>query len=337
MKRQILVLLAIAVSSCVSVSVNTRGDQGANGTSGTNASTEAAKTANNDVSESKEKDVAEILTFLASDELKGRDSGSEGLEKAAAYIEDIFRRNNVQPYFSTYKDTLSNFKKTTYNVVGVVPGNDPVLKDEYIVIGAHYDHIGFGKAVGGDSIANGANDNAAGTTAVVELAKYFGNTKSNKRSLVFALFSAEEKGLLGSKHLAKKLKAENFNLYAMVNFEMIGVPMRGKKYLAYITGYNKSNMASKFNEYAGKNLIGYLPTAKQYQLFMRSDNYPFHNEFKVPSQTICTFDFTNFDYYHHVDDEADKLDFAHMTKMINEMIPVLEKMSNASTKEIVYN
>ncbi|MFP2997801.1 M20/M25/M40 family metallo-hydrolase [Spongiivirga sp. MCCC 1A20706] len=281
----------------------------------------------------KEGDVKKTITYLASDELGGREAGSSGIEKAAQYIEASFKSNGIVPYFSSYRDDLSNFKNS-FNVVGLLPGTDATLKNEYIIIGAHYDHIGKGKIVNGDAIANGANDNAAGTVAVMELARYFSKTKSNKRSVIFALFSAEEKGLLGSKHLAKKLKEQNLNLYTMVNFEMIGVPMKGKDYLAYITGYKKSNMADAINSYAGKKVIGFLPTASTYGLFQRSDNYPFYNEFNVPSHTVCTFDFTNFDYYHHVDDEVAQMDIPHMTKVINEMIPPLATMFNTPTREI---
>ncbi len=280
--------------------------------------------------------VATIMNFLASDELQGRNTGEEGLEKAAAYIEAIFKQHKIAPYFSSYKDHFSVNEMNTYNIVGVLEGNDPELKDEFIVIGAHYDHVGTGKAVNEDTIFNGANDNASGTTAVVELAKYFAHAKTNKRSLLFALFSAEERGLLGSAHLAKKLKSQNFNLYTMVNFEMIGVPM-STPHKAYITGYEMSNMAAKINEYSGKNTIGFLATAKQYQLFKRSDNYPFYTEFGLPSQTVCTFDFTNFNYYHHVDDEISEMDFAHMAAIINEMIAPLERMANTPDREIQMN
>ncbi|MFD0863997.1 M28 family metallopeptidase [Sungkyunkwania multivorans] len=274
------------------------------------------------------------MKFLASDDLKGRNTGTDGIELAANYIEDVFKKSSVEPYFSSYKDTLSNHKKPAYNIVGHLEGNDPVLKNEYILIGAHYDHIGFADWVAGDAIANGANDNASGTTAVLELARYFAKQRINGRSLLFALFSAEEKGLLGSKHLAKRLKEENIDLYGVANFEMIGVPFNGRDYVAFVTGYDKTNMAEKMNEYAGTNLIGKSAVAVSYDLFKRSDNYPFYREFKVPSQTISTCDLTNFEYYHHVDDEIDKMDFEHMSNVIQSMIPVLEKMSTTPTKEI---
>ncbi|UII78438.1 M28 family peptidase [Flagellimonas sp. CMM7] len=283
------------------------------------------------------KQIETLMNYLASDDLKGRDSGSEGIEMAAKYIENHFKAHGVTPYFKSYRDTLSNYKKTSYNVVGIVEGNDPTLKNEYILVGAHYDHIGIITIDKGDAIANGANDNASGTATVMELARYFGTKKTNKRSLIFALFSAEEKGLLGSGHLAKKLKAQNLNLYTMLNFEMTGVPLRGKDYFVYITGYKKSNLAEISNGYAKEKLVGFLPTAREYSLFQRSDNYPFHKEFEVPSHTYCTFDFTNFDHYHKVGDELSLIDFDHMATLVNKMLPVLEGISNASGQEIKIN
>lgn len=275
-----------------------------------------------------------ILNYLASDELEGRDSGSEGIEKAAQFIEGLFIQNKLAPYFNSYRDTLTNFTPTSYNMVGWIEGSHPELKNEYILIGAHYDHIGRIEPEGGDSIANGANDNASGSTMVLELARYFGNTKSNRRSIIFVLFTAEEKGLLGSKHLAEKLKAQNLNLYLVLNFEMIGVPLVDKQYLTYASGYEKSNLAHVCNTYAGRELVGFLPTAQKFGLFKRSDNYPFYEAFNVPAHTFCTFDFTNFDHYHKVGDEADLMDFQHMAQLVNLFIPVVEGVANAPHREI---
>ncbi|SFW42371.1 M28 family metallopeptidase [Cellulophaga fucicola] len=286
------------------------------------------------------KSVEKIVSFLASDDLQGRMSGSEGIAEAATFIENSFKSSGVKPYFLSYRDTLTNFdakKGVAYNVVGYIEGNDPVLKNEFIILGAHYDHIGKAKANGDDVIANGANDNASGTSAVMEFARYFGKNKTNKRSIIFALFSAEEMGLLGSKHLATKLKEESLNLYTMLNFEMIGIPMKDKDYLTYVTGFNESNLAEVSNKYAGENIAGFLPKAGEFRLFMRSDNYPFHQEFNVPSQTYSTFDFTNFAHYHQVGDETEAMDFDHMASLINKFVPVLESIANAKTKEIKYN
>lgn len=281
-----------------------------------------------------EESVGTLLKFLTADELKGRDAGKEGIEVAARYIEDYFKAVGVQPYFETYRDTLSNFNAVTTNVVGMLPGNDPDLKEEWVILGAHYDHIGAVDPVNGDYIANGANDNASGTVAVMEIAKALAREGNNKRSVMIVLFSAEEKGLKGSRHLAEKLKNTSLNIYAMLNFEMIGVPMK-RDYLAYLTGYKLSNMAEKLNEYGGEDLIGFLPQAKQMNLFKRSDNYPFYTEFDVPAQTVCTFDFTNFDYYHQPGDEFEQMDLKHMSQFITRMIPAVQGMVNSEKGAIL--
>ena len=281
--------------------------------------------------------VKSSLEYLALDELEGRSTGSKGIEKAAIYIENLFKENNIKPYFETYRDSFTVKDVIGYNVVGFIEGNDPDLKNEFVILGAHYDHIGTAKTVDGDSIANGANDDASGTVAVLEWAKYFSKTKNNKRSILFTLFSAEEMGLKGSGHLSERLKKANLDLYSMINFEMIGVPRAENEIMAYISGHDLSNMAKKLNAYTNTEIVGFLPQAKSYNLFKRSDNFPFYNQFGIPAHAISTFDFTNFDYYHHVDDEADKMDFNHMTSFMNKMIPALEGMINAPEKEIKMN
>ncbi len=282
-------------------------------------------------------DVKNSLEYLASDELKGRKTGTEGIEKAARFIEKEFQENNIQPYFETYRDSFEVKDITGYNIVGYIEGNDPKLKEEFIILGAHYDHVGLEKVVNNDSIANGANDNASGTVAVLELAKHLARENNNKRSLMFILFSAEEMGLVGAKHISTRLKAEGLDLYAMINFEMVGVSMTGKDYLAFLTGYEQSNMADKFNEYTNSKVLGFLPQARQYKLFQRSDNYPFFQAFNVPAQTISTFDFTNYDYYHHVSDESVNIDYKHMTNLIGRVAPGIQKMANTPRKEIKMN
>ncbi|MDO6598244.1 M20/M25/M40 family metallo-hydrolase [Oceanihabitans sp. 2_MG-2023] len=293
------------------------------------------------------KSIQESMEYLASDALEGRATGSIGIEKAAVYIEDFLKKNNIKPYFETYRDNFeieskSSSDKSTdpniikgFNIVGVVEGNDPKLKSEFILLGGHYDHIGFAKEVNGDSIANGANDDASGTIAAMELAAYFAKTKTNKRSILVTLYAAEELGLKGSTHLAKRLKKEKLNAYTMINFEMIGVPRAADQSMAYMSGFERSNFAETLNRYAGEEVVGFFPKAKEFNLFMRSDNFPFFSEFNIPAHAISTFDFTNFEYYHHVDDEADKMDYEHMTSFINKMIPAFEGMMNAPTKEVI--
>ena len=281
-----------------------------------------------------EASVRSNMEYLTADELLGRETGTKGIEKAAVFIEKAFASAGIKPYYTTYRDSFEVKERTGYNIVGFLEGTDPKLKNEFVIIGAHYDHIGLGKVVNGDSIANGANDNAAGTVAVMELAKQFASERSNKRSMLFILFSAEEMGLVGAKHIATRLKNEGVGVYTMLSFEMIGVPMKDKDYLAYLTGYEISNLAEKFNEYAGEKVLGFLPQAKQYSLFQRSDNYPFYEELKIPAQTISTFDFTNYEFYHHVSDEMQHMDTAHMTRLIESVVPGIKGMTNSAEKEI---
>lgn len=289
----------------------------------------------------------EIVSYLASDSLKGRQSGSKGAELSATYIENYFKTIGIKPYYKSYRD---NFKikdsLDAFNVIGVLEGTDPILKNEIVMLSAHYDHIGEGKSItkfGGrltdiDSIANGANDNASGTATVLALAKYFANAKNNKRTLMFVLFSGEEFGLLGSKHLAERLKYEHFNLYTMVNFEMMGIPFTDNRgYDVFLTGYDLSNMGEKMNAYKGSNFVGFSEASKRYHLFRGSDNYSFYEVFKVPCHTIASCDLTNYDYYHHVDDEANKQDYKYMANVANKLVPAIEAMANSKTHEIKMN
>ncbi|MHA7843388.1 MAG: M28 family metallopeptidase [Winogradskyella sp.] len=282
-------------------------------------------------------DIKASMDYLASDELEGRATGSKGIEKAAVFIENFFKTNGIKPYFETYRDSFKLGEIDGYNIIGMIEGTDDKLKNEFIILGGHYDHIGKGKVVEGDSIANGANDDASGTIAAMEFGRYFAKSKTNKRSILITLYSAEEMGLKGSANLAKRLKEAGLNAYTMLNFEMIGVPRTQGESMAYMSGYNRSNFAPTLNKYAGEEVVGFFPKAKEFQLFYRSDNFPFFKEFNMPAHAISTFDFTNFDYYHHVDDEADKMDYDHMANFINKMIPALQGMMNSPTKEVVLN
>ncbi len=271
------------------------------------------------------------LNYLSSDELMGRDTQSEGIEKAALYLIEELQKYGVKPYFYSYKDTVPSLENT-WNIVGVIPGKDAKLKNELVVLGAHYDHIGILKPIDGDSIANGANDNATGVSVLLELARNLNEAKL-KRTTLICFFAAEEKGLIGSKHLAKRLMIEKANVTLMLNFEMLGLPMK-QDFLMFLTGYDRSNLGEKINEIAKENLVGRLPIAEKLNLFARSDNYSFYEEFSIPSQTFSTSDEPNLKYYHHVKDEAHLLDIGFMTSLTNKLIPVVKKLINLPAGEI---
>ena len=279
-------------------------------------------------------DIRSSVDFLSSDILKGRETTTEGELVAAQFIKSKFIKAGIQPYFETYFDSFESKGFKGINVVGFIEGTDPELKNEVVLLGAHYDHIGMGDKVQNDSIANGANDNASGTASALAIAECLARLGTNKRSIVVALFSGEEKGLLGSKALSKKLKSLNIDLYTMLNFEMIGVPFTNRDYEIFITGYELSNLGDKLNSYTNSSMVGISDVAKKYNLFKRSDNYSFYKEFKVPSHTISSCDLTNFDFYHHVDDEIDQLDFVFMATTINKLIPGIVQICNTDSKEI---
>jgi len=252
-----------------------------------------------------------ILFTLAHDDMKGRDTNSGGFYKAADYVANYFEQHNIQPFYPAYRDSLLTDSLTAYNLVGRIGDYDP--KRKTILLGAHLDHIGI-KDVEGDQIFNGANDNATGSTAVLQIARYLAQHQW-KQNIVVALFADEEKGLKGAYHLAERMKNEKVELAYMVNFEMIGSTLTTGENQVYITGYKLSNMANEMNAIS-ENFIQFLPQAKEYNLFKRSDNYAFYQAFDVPAQTLSSFDFKNYDFYHKAGDEAEKLDVKNMNQII---------------------
>lgn len=198
------------------------------------------------------------------------------------------------------------------NVVGILPGKSK--KDEFVVFSGHYDHIGIGKAVNGDSIYNGANDDAAGTTAVILLAKYFKALKNNERTIVFAAFTAEEIGGYGSQYFSKQFDAAK--VMAMFNIEMIGTDSKWGKNSAYITGYEKTDMGTILQ----KNLEGtgfsfYPDPYTKENLFYRSDNATLAR-LGVPAHTISTAKMDGEPNYHKVSDTVETLDMDNMAMII---------------------
>lgn len=201
---------------------------------------------------------------------------------------------------------------TMANVLGIIPGK--TKPDEFVVFSGHYDHIGIQPSVAGDSIANGADDDASGTTAVIELARYFKKVNNNNRTLIFVAFTAEEIGGYGSKYFSEQLIADK--VMAMFNIEMIGKPSKWGQNFAFITGYERSD----FGEILQKNLKGtqfeFRPDPyPQQNLFYRSDNATLAR-LGVPAHTISTDEIDIDKFYHTVDDEVETLDMKNITSTI---------------------
>ncbi len=160
---------------------------------------------------------------LASKEFEGRGAGTPGDKKAIAWIEEQFKAIGLSPKGSDgFRQGFEGKRKLQLeNVVGLLPGSDEKLKDEYIVVGAHHDHLGKRGEKGKEKIYYGADDNASGCAALIEIARAFKESGAPKRSLLFAIFDGEEIGLLGSKYFAEHPTVEKKQIVAMINLDMV--------------------------------------------------------------------------------------------------------------------
>lgn len=198
------------------------------------------------------------------------------------------------------------------NVAGILEGK--TRPEEMVLFSAHYDHIGILPAVEGDSIANGADDDASGTTAVIELARYFKKMDSNNRTLVFVAFTAEEIGGYGSRYFSEQLDPEK--VVAMFNIEMIGKPSRWGQNAAFITGYERSDFGAILAKNATGTGFSFNPDPyPQQNLFYRSDNATLAR-LGVPAHSISTDQIDSDRFYHTVNDEFETIDIKNVVATI---------------------
>ena len=185
------------------------------------------------------------INFLASDELEGREAGSRGGRVAGEYIVSMLRMMNLSPLGDSYyqpfeachnqvaqkgrwqvhPDSIAQLKKGVYkhlqlnNILAKIEGK---RTDEYVIVGAHYDHLGIDPTLAGDCIYNGADDNASGVSAVLQLAKAFlASGQQPERTIIFAFWDGEEKGLLGSSYFVQNCSFIN-SVKGYLNYDMIG-------------------------------------------------------------------------------------------------------------------
>lgn len=238
---------------------------------------------------------------------------------------EAFKKNNnvlfvlsaVNPgeYNLNIKNEITELKLA--NVAGILPGKSK--KDEYVIFSGHYDHLGIGEPdANGDSIYNGANDDASGTTAVIMLSKYFSQLKNNERTLIFVAFTAEEIGGYGSQYFSKQLNSDK--IIGMFNIEMIGTESKWGANSAYITGYEKSDFGKILQANLTNSKFHFEPDPYPKQsLFYRSDNATLA-ALGVPAHTISTSKMeeppNDEPNYHTPDDEIETLDINNMTEII---------------------
>ena len=293
-------------------------------------------------------DILSHISFLAADTLKGRQAGTPGEAQAANYIADHFADFGLVPagdgdtYFQEFTinmDMLNNphsnsskefkdEKKIARNVAGIVEGTEQ--PDEYIIIGAHYDHLGygdFGSLYNRDttSIHNGADDNASGTAGVLELAQYF-NRHPIKKSILFLAFSAEEMGLLGSQHFVENPTIELENSLAMINMDMIG-RMAENKLLIFGTGSADlwSQLITEAN--ADSITINTVPDGTG-----ASDHTSFYNK-GIP--VLHYFTDTHADY-HRPSDDTEYINGEGTDKVLDHIKRMVIALDNLSEDELAY-
>jgi Zn-dependent M28 family amino/carboxypeptidase len=258
---------------------------------------------------------------------------------------DSFELNPEKQLTLTVK-TKTEFL-STQNVVAVFEGSDPVLKDEYVAVGAHYDHVGIGVPVNGDAIYNGADDDGSGTTALLAMAEALAKApKRPKRSVLFVWHAGEEKGLWGSRYFSENPTIPLNKIVTQINIDMIG---RSKKEgdanprnanlsgpdEVYVIG--SKMMSTELGELTEKVNKDYLNLAFNYRyddptdpnrFFFRSDHY---NYAKKGIPIVFFFDGEHEDY-HRPGDEVQKIDFQKMEKITRTVYMLLWEVANLAVR-----
>ncbi len=287
-----------------------------------------------------EAQVARLLGGLAHDSLEGRRTGQPGAWKAARFIAGEMqrlgltpagdsgyiqrvplgtrvaangaRRPMLLPSWADWDTVPAERRQWGGNVIGVIPGTDRALADEYVLLTAHYDHIGIGVAVNGDSINNGADDDASGVVAILEIARMLQAGPPPRRTVIVAAMTGEEVGLLGTNWFVRNPWRPLAQIVGNLEVEMIGRPdsLVGGFGRTWLTGYERSSLGEMLA--AGGIPIVADPRPSQ-NFFMRSDNIAFAYE-GIVAHTLSTFNL-HADY-HRPSDEIDKMDLAHMVEVI---------------------
>lgn len=218
------------------------------------------------------------------------------------------------------------------NVIGLLRGSDPIVRDSYVLLSAHYDHIGTRPELAGDNIFNGANDDGSGTVSVIELASAFATLRQRpRRSIVFVTFFGEEKGLLGSRYYGRHPVYPIEKTIANINLEQVGRTdsSEGPQLAnASLTGFDYSDVGTIL-EAAGK-LTGikvYKHEQNSDAFFDRSDNQSLADQ-GVPAHTLCTA--YVYPDYHRAGDHWEKIDYANMEKVDRMVALALVMIANNS-------
>lgn len=216
-------------------------------------------------------------------------------------------------------------KTHTWNAIGKITGSDPALGSQVILLSSHLDHLGVRDSnPGDDKIFNGADDDASGSIAVLEMARLLGSGKRPKRTVYFVCFGSEEAGGFGANYFVNNLPFPKDKLVANLEFEMIGRPDdKVKPDELWLTGYERSNLGPELARRGARLVQDPRPDQN---FFQRSDNYTLARQ-GIIAHTVSSFGL-HADY-HHASDEIKTIDFAHMTKSINSMVKPVQWLVNS--------
>lgn len=266
------------------------------------------------------------VDVLADDTFEGREAGSRGGRAAAGYIVGELQRHGLQPagidggYFQSFGNGYRN-------ILAMIEGRDPTVREQVILLGGHYDHVGYGTARNSYGptgyIHNGADDNASGTAGLLELVEAFaGLPEPPRRTLLFAFWDGEEKGLLGSKHWAANPTIRLDKIALAVNLDMIG-RLNGRKLEVHgtRTGFGMRQLVSRANEGIDLNLDFV------WKLEANSDHYSFY-ERNVPVLMLHTGLHND---YHRPSDDAEKVNGDGMQQVTRLLFNVADQLAEGST------
>jgi len=289
------------------------------------------------------------LNFLAADELHGRGSATRDEHLAALYAASLFQsfglepagdwtgnpyieRAPIRPFSERMQEYMKkqgfdrNERSDTWNAAAILRGSDPEAAKEVILLTAHLDHLGLGnpgKSDPNDIIYNGADDDASGTTAVLELARALSQGPRPRRTVLFVLFGSEELGGDGNAYFLEHSPVPLTQIVTNLEFEMIGRPdAKLPNRTLWLTGYERSNLGAELAKHGAA--ISADPHPEQ-QFFQRSDNYALAKR-GIVAQTVSSFGLHTD--YHQPSDEISRIDFDFLTHSIASMIEPVRWLAN---------
>jgi aminopeptidase YwaD len=266
------------------------------------------------------------VAILASDSLEGRGFGFSGKQMAVNYIAREFKAAGLKPFTNNYLQSfihkVAMIRVEVVNIIGLVEGSDPVLKNEFIVLGAHYDHLGWEMKDGKKIIFNGADDNASGVASIIEIGRFLATNKNLlKRSVIIVAFDGEEVGLFGSSAFLSEKIVDSTNIKIMFSLDMVGMYEKNN-------GLDLNDMNSIIN---GEKLAEKISNEKNVKINktantieMRTDTWSFakHN---IPAVHVFTGEKSP---YHKPEDDSDLLDYNGMVKVDEFMCNLTKDLSS---------